>query len=222
MMAAVPAPMAPPAPAPARGGAPATASTSSSPIPAASLHTPLVTYQGALDLRVRDAAATIDAVIAAAESVGGYLSARQDDAVEVRVPSPRFRETMSKLEPLGEVAHRTVSAFDVTDEFHDAEVRLTSLRATRARLQELLQKAGSLAETLEVERELERVAQEIDRVEGRLELLKSKVAFSSLRVHVEAKPKGEAVAVVKKDKRSVDLPVKWLDEMGTDRLLTLR
>src|SRR5438552_15005406 len=163
------APMAPmaaaPPPAPARGATTAS-SASTSAIPAASVHAPLVTYSGELALRVdRDPAAAIDAIITAAESLGGYLASRRDASVEVRVPSARFREAMTKVAPMGEVTHRSVSATDVSDEFHDAEVRLANLRATRNRLQELLAKTGSLGDTLTVERELERVAQEIDRLE---------------------------------------------------------
>jgi hypothetical protein len=176
-----------------------------------------------MSLRVAgDAAPAIDAVIVAAEGLGGYLSARRDAGVEVRVPSARFRDAMAKIETLGEVTHRGVTATDVSDEFHDADVRLTNLRATRARLQELLSRAGSLGDTLTVERELERVAQEIDRLEGRLEYLKSRVAYSSLVVSVESRPKTGPVIVAKVPRRFVELPVKWLDEMGTDRLLTLR
>jgi hypothetical protein len=225
--------------APAPGLPPTTASTAPSPlaasksappapgagaaIPAASVRAPLVTYTGEMNLRVeKDASGAIDAIIGAAESVGGYLAARRDAAVEVRVPSPRFRDAIAKIEPLGEVTHRSVAATDVSDEFHDAEVRLENLRATRDRLQALLAQKGTLADTLAVEHELERVAMEIDRLEGRLEYLKSRVAYSSIAVTVEARRAPQAVITTLAPKRFVELPVKWLAELGVDRLLTLR
>ncbi len=187
------------------------------------MRAPLVTYTGEMNVRVeKDAAKSIDAIIGIAESFGGYLSARHDAAVEVRVPSAHFREAMARIEPLGEVTHRSVAATDVSDEFHDAEVRLQNLRATRARLEGLLSKSGTLADTLAVERELERVALEIDRLEGRLEYLKSRVAYSSIAVSVEARRAPEVVATKAAPKRFVELPVAWLGELGVDRLLTLR
>ena len=190
--------------------------------PSASLRAPLVTYSGQLDLRVNDAPTrAIDAVVGVAESVGGYLSTRGDASVEVRVPSARFREAMTRLEPLGEVTHRSVTATDVSDEFHDAEVRLQNLRATRARQEGLLAHAGSLADTLAVERELERVALEIDRIEGRLEYLKSRVAYSSITVNVEALPLTPKVALGATPKRFIAIPVAWLGDLGVERLLTL-
>jgi hypothetical protein len=176
-----------------------------------------------MSLRVeKDAPGSIDAIIGVAESVGGYLAARHDASVEVRVPSPRFREAMGKIEPLGEVTHRSVTATDVSEEFHDAEVRLQNLRATRARLEGLLSHSGTLADTLAVERELERVALEIDRLEGRLEYLKSRVAYSSIVVGVDAAHPLEAKTTGAAPKRFVELPVPWLGELGVDRLLTLR
>lgn len=208
-----------PASAPATGSG-VTASTSAS-LPEASLRAPLVTYAGELDLRVdKDAPASIDAIIRVAESVGGYLGSRNDAAVEVRVPSQRFREALGRIEPLGEVSHQSVTATDVSDEFHDAEVRLQNLRATRARLEELLTHSGTLSDTLAVERELERVSLEIDRIEGRIEYLKSRIAFSSIAVRVTAVHVDPVKGTVAR--RFVELPVAWLGELGVDRLLTLR
>ena len=198
------------------------ASTAASP-PAASLRAPLVTYTGEMALRVeKNTPATLDAVVAIAESMGGYMAGRQDDRVEVRVPSARFRETLGKIEPLGEVTHRSVQATDVTDEFHDAEVRLQNLRATRTRLEGLLGQSKTLVDTLAVERELERVAQEIDRLEGRLEFLKARIAYSSIAVSVEARTTTLVAVTPLAPKRFVELPVDWLGELGVDRLVTLR
>lgn len=196
--------------------------TTSSP-PAASLRAPLVTYAGEMALRVeKNTPVTLDAVVAIAESMGGYMAARQDERVEVRVPSARFRDALSKIEPLGEVTHRSVQATDVSDEFHDAEVRLQNLRATRARLEGLLGQSKTLVDTLAVERELERVAQEIDRLEGRLEFLKARIAYSSIAVAVEARESTEVAVTAAAPKRFVELPIDWLGELGVDRLVTLR
>ena len=88
--------------------------------------------------------------LSASQNFGTAERLKRDAAVEVRVPSPRFREAMAKIEPLGEVTHRSVAATDVSDEFHDGEVRLQNLRATRTRLEALLTHTGTLADTLAV------------------------------------------------------------------------
>ena len=175
--------------------------------------------------------ALLDKVIALAEQMGGRIQARRDASVVVAIPSARFREGMSRLDTLGAVTHRSVSAQDVSEEFHDAEVRLTNLRATRKRLEEFLARAGNIQDTLTVERELERVAQEIDRLQGRIHYLSERAAMSQITVSVAAKPKAQ-VLVVKEPpppppppptppRRAIDLPVKWLGELGAEGLRKL-
>lgn len=225
-------PPAPSSPAPVRAKtAPATTSAASTGSPSAgsegtratSAPEQTIIYTGAIAMLVDDGKVpeTIDHAVDAAESVGGFLAARRDTSCQVRVPSPRFREALGKLEKLGTVTHRSVSAQDVGEEMHDAEVQLTNLRATRQRLQEILAKAGSMGDTLAVERELERVSMDIDRVEGRLRFLRSRTAFSDITVDVAARPKDHPVVAQPAPPRTVELPVDWLTTIGASRLLNL-
>jgi hypothetical protein len=105
-------------------------------------------------------------------------------------------------------------------------VRLVNLRATRIRLQEFLAKAPNIQDMLTVERELERVAQEIDRMEGRLEFLRTRAAMSLISVHLTPKPKSAALVVTPPPPppalRTVDIPVPWVGQIGIDPLLSLR
>jgi hypothetical protein len=185
----------------------------------------MIIYAGELQMRV-DASrvtATLDGAIDAAEALGGYFAARNDASVQLRIPSARFRESLARLESLGAVTHRAIRASDVSEEHHDFEVRLANLRATRARMQELLSRAASMSDTLTVERELERVAQEIDGIEGKLAFLESHAAFSQIDLAVEAKPlPAVAQAADPPPPRLVDLPIPWLGALGVGRLLTLR
>jgi len=172
---------------------------------------------------------TIDRIIDVAESVGGHIASRKDLSVQIKVPSASFRDAMTKIEAIGGVVNRSVSADDVSEEFHDLEVRLVNLRATRARLQEFLAKAPAIADMLTVERELERVAQEIDRSEGRLEFLRTRASMSAITVALTPKPKADLVVVTPPPPppppaklRTVELPIRWISEIGIDPLLSLR
>src|SRR5439155_12050059 len=121
------------APSKATAGAMAPRNAKSVEVPVEASHAPLIIYAGELQMTTDEEriASTIDKAIDVAESFGGYLAARKDASVEVRVPSAHFREALTKLETLGAVVHRSVSANDVSEEVHDAEVRLLNLRATR-------------------------------------------------------------------------------------------
>jgi hypothetical protein len=134
---------------------------------------------------------------------------------------------MSKIDELGGVTSRSVQADDVSEEFHDLEVRLTNLRATRARLHELMAKATNVNEMLVVERELERIAQEVDKIEGRLEFLRTRAAMSTISVAFTAKPKpvapiAAATPTAPTSPRRVELPIGWMNDVGIDRVMTLK
>lgn len=228
-------PMAPPAPAPppaqasskaaAAPGKPADAKSAKNAGP--SHRAAVVIFEGDMKMNADEEAIpkTIDAIIDIAEAAGGNLAARKDASVTIKVPSATFRETMTKIDALGGVTSRSVKADDVSEEFHDLEVRLANLKATRARLQEFLAKAGDIPNMLTVERELERVAQEVDRIEGRLEFLRTRAAMSQISVALTAKPKVAPVVAsgpARSSPEHVDLPIPWVEKVGLEKLLTLK
>lgn len=187
---------------------------------------PLLIYIGDLQGQVDEGTipATIDKVIDIAESLGGYLAGRKDTSVQVRIPSQRFREGFTRIEGLSEVLHRSVSADDVSEQYSDLEVRLLNLRATHRRLQEFLARSGTIQDMLTVGKELERVAGEMEQIEGKMRFLRSRAAFSLITVTLQNKPK--QIAKVVEDKpppppREVELPIDWLPRVGLDNLLKL-
>jgi len=190
---------------------------------------PLLIYTGNVGMEVAEPAViapTIDKVIDLAESFGGYLAARTDTSVVIRVPSRNFRDALTGLEKLGEVKRRSVNAEDVSEQYHDLEVRLANLKTVQKRLQEFLAKAANVNEALQVEHELERIGQEIDRIEGRMRFLKARATFSTITVDITAKPKQQVVVAQgpppPPPPRAADLPIDWLARVGLETLLTLR
>jgi len=76
------------------------------------------------------------------------------------------------------------SGRDVTEEYIDLEARLRNLRRQEERLLEILDRAESVKDVLEVERELGRVRGEIERLEGRLRYLSNRVEFATITVEL--------------------------------------
>jgi hypothetical protein len=190
---------------------------------------PLLIYTGNVGMEASEPAvipATIDKIIDLAESFGGYLAARSDSSVVVRIPSGHFRDAMTALEKLGDVKRRSVNAEDVSEQFHDLEVRLANLKTVQKRLQDFLAKAANVNEALQVEHELERIGQEIDRIEGRMRFLRARATFSTITVDITAKPKQQIVVAQgpppPPPPRTADLPIDWLSRIGLETLLTLR
>jgi hypothetical protein len=103
----------------------------------------------------------------------------------LRVPSATLEATLDTLARFGRVERRSVAATDVTTEAQDLDARVVSLRATRDRLRQLLERAASVADIAAVEAQLSRVQQDLDSLEGRLKALRTDVALSALTVDLD-------------------------------------
>jgi hypothetical protein len=128
----------------------------------------------------------------AAERVGGYVGnanvvagweQHRTAVLEVKVPAARFDDLVAGLRPLGRVESVNVSAQDVGEEFVDMTARIANARRLEERLIDLLaNRTGKLQDVLNVERELARVREEIERHEGRLRYLRARTSLSTLSV----------------------------------------
>lgn len=176
---------------------------------------PILIYTADFVLSVYETQRTIDAVQAFAERSGGFLSKRSDTSITVRVPADRFQDAVTEIQALGEVVRRNVASEDVTDEYRDLEVQLKNAIAMRDRFAAMLAKATTVAESLELERELGRVTAVIERVRGRLKVLADLAAYSTITVEVQRKHS----AIMKEG--PFNLPLPWLDNVGLPRLMRL-
>jgi uncharacterized protein DUF4349 len=105
--------------------------------------------------------------------------------LQLKVPASRFDDLTQGLEPLGRLQFVNVSAEDVSEEFVDLTARVANGRRLEDRLVELLRtRTGKLQDVLSVERELARVREEIERMEGRMRFLKTSVQLSTLSVNL--------------------------------------
>jgi hypothetical protein len=175
---------------------------------------PLLIYTAVLTLAVFGVDAALQQVEALARDAGGYLLERNDNRITVRIPAPRFRATLDGIGKLGDELHRQVSARDVSEEYADLGIRLRNAEVMRQRLEALLAKAIKIEEALAVERELERVAQTIEQIKGRLKVLGELITFSTITVNFQPR----SVAPVNS---AVALPFPWLRELGLNHLLSL-
>lgn len=159
-----------------------------------SLRPPMLIRDGTVRIEVETLDTAVSAVRALAVRLGGHvanvsmhLGERQyrEATITLRIPADRFDEAMGGLEPLGDLDVVEVRTEDVGEEYVDLERRLANARRLEARLLELLTtRTGELEDVLAVERELARVREQVERFEGRLRYLRTRVAVSTLAVTV--------------------------------------
>jgi hypothetical protein len=138
----------------------------------------MVIRTGVTSIEVQTLDTAIQRVRQLAERVGGYVGntttqtgkgQARSATLELKIPAARFDEAVSGLSPLGEIESVNVQAEDVGEEFVDLSARATNGKRLEERLLALLAaKTGKLEEVVSVERELARVREEIERLDGRL------------------------------------------------------
>jgi hypothetical protein len=135
-------------------------------------------------LKIRQLAAQFGGYIANSSITGGKDQIRQA-TLELKIPGQRYDEAVGSLSNIGKVETVTSNAQDVGEEFVDVTARVNNAKRLEDRLISLLaNRTGKLDEVLRVERELARVREEIERYEGRLRYLTSRVAMSTLSITV--------------------------------------
>jgi hypothetical protein len=171
--------------------------------PIRSIATSMIIRSGTASIAIDTLDVAIGRLRDLAVRTGGYIANTDIQAVEggvrnatmeIKVPADRFDELLRGLTPLGRVEQVTVSAQDVGEEFSDITARVANGHRLEQRLTELIAtRTGKLSDVLEIERELARVREEIERMQGRLRYLEAHAAVSSLtvRIHEPAPLVGE-------------------------------
>ncbi len=129
-----------------------------------------------------------------AERNGGFVSHSESYAdpegkisrgrITIRVPAERFDFILNEIKGLGTVMNLTVSGYDVTEEYVDLEARLRNLQAQEKVLLGLMEEAETVADSIEVQRELSIVQGDIEVLRGRLNYLDDRVSFSTIDVYL--------------------------------------
>jgi hypothetical protein len=144
----------------------------------------MMAYTSGFTLTVKKQSTALDEIKKLAESLGGYLVSSARGNMKLKIPVAKADEFLKKSGNYGKMSDFRISAEDLTDTITDLGVRLDNLRKLRTRLTELLAKARNVEEMLKVERELNRVTTEIERIDTQLQNNKNRVAFVTFDVAV--------------------------------------
>ncbi len=103
--------------------------------------------------------------------------------LSIRIPTGNFQSFINSIsEGVAYFDQRTINRQDVSEEFIDLQARLKAKRLLEDRYLELLKKANTVKEMLEIERELSNIREEIEAKQGRLEYLQNQVSMSTVTI----------------------------------------
>jgi hypothetical protein len=113
------------------------------------------------------------------------IGASREFSATVRVPAAQLGGLLGELRKLGHVEQETRTNEEVTDQYVDLQARLKSARASEQRMLELLAtRTGKLEDVLDAERELARIREEIESMEGQRILLTHRVNYATVEIQL--------------------------------------
>lgn len=148
--------------------------------------------RGNVSFESTDLSKTKHNISVAVKKYNGYISNENEykssdrisNSITVRIPSKNFDSFLTDISSdVEKFDNKNISVNDVTEEFLDVQARLKVKKSLEQRYNELLKKAKSVKEILEVEKELTNVRSDIESMEGRLKYLQNQVSFSTLSIN---------------------------------------
>jgi len=138
-----------------------------------------------LPARVEELVRQNDGYIASS-NLSGSAGDRRSGTWKIRVPVERFNAFLDAARTLGEVRRIGTNSQDVSEEYYDVEARIRNRKREEEQLLKLLaERTGELDDVLAVERELSRVREEVERLEGRLRVLQDLTALTTVTLTIE-------------------------------------
>ena len=108
---------------------------------------------------------------------------RVSTTLSVRIPAKDFDRVLEGIaKGVEKFERKNIQISDVTEQFLDVEARLKTKKALEIKYLEILKKARTVREILDVERELGKLRGDIEATEGKLKYLQNQVSFSTLNI----------------------------------------
>lgn len=113
-------------------------------------------------------------------------------SLTIRIPSVQFDGFIRDVESSNvDVTFKNIGGRDVTEEFVDIETRLQNKRNYLKRYNELVSRANTIKEILEIEEKIRVIEEEIESAQGRLNYLSNQTSFSTLSLNISKEKKYE-------------------------------
>ncbi len=157
-----------------------------------------IVRNGDLQLEAESPEQSQQKISAIAESKGGFVVESQQSSSDarsavrdvvtmtIRVPSAKFTEALDEIrKTASRVVVETVKSDDVTEEFIDIEAQLKAKKALEVQFLEIMKRANTVEDALDVQRQLAEVRGEIEKIEGRKRFLENQSSFSTIKIRLQ-------------------------------------
>jgi len=137
--------------------------------------------------------------------------------VIVKVLPENLDRILQKLRGLGELKNQTLGTENVTKVYFDTDARLKNAHVMEQRLIDMLNtKTGKVSDLLQVEKELGRVREEIEKMQGDLKYWDSQVQFATVTIALAEKDMEEPAAFLIKERSQLALYAPDVEKIYND------
>lgn len=153
-----------------------------------------IVKNGLLSILVNKIEDSISSIRLLANNLGGFVNSSQvyessggikSGNIVIRVPADKFEDAMAAVKKSAvKVEREDINAQDVTEQFVDLEARLRNFKAQETQYLEIMKKASTVDDILQVEQRLGDVRGQIEQIQGQLQFLSRQVDMSTITVSV--------------------------------------
>ena len=159
--------------------------------------------------------AAVQKITAFANEDRGYVATTSSEKQEngklkgqivVKVLPENLDRFLQKLRGLGELKNQTLGTEDITKAYFDTDARLKNARVMEQRLIDMLKKkSDDINDLLQVEKELGRVREQIEQMQGELKFWDSQVQFATVTISLAEKDLEEPAKFLLKERAQLAL-----------------
>ncbi len=153
-----------------------------------------IIYSANIELAVEDFSGVPDRVISLVKEYDAYVAdstlsgstgENRRGIWTIRVPVARFEDFVNAAKGLGELVKVATSSRDVSEEYYDVDARIRNKTKEDERLLKLLEeRPGKLEDVIAIERELSRVREELERMQGRMRVLQDLTSLTTVELTI--------------------------------------
>jgi Domain of unknown function (DUF4349) len=137
--------------------------------------------------------------------------------IVVKVLPENLDRFLQKLRGLGELKNQTLGTEDVTKAYFDTDARLKNARVMEQRLVEMLKKkSDDINDLLQVEKELGRVREQIEQMQGELKFWDLQVQFATVTISLAEKDMEEPAKFLLKERAQLALYTPEVEKVYND------
>src|SRR5881398_1804646 len=168
----------------------------------------------------------VQKITAVANEEHGYIATTDSEKqangklrgqVVVKVLPENLDLFLQKIRSLGELKKQTLGTEDVTKAYFDTDARLKNAHVMEQRLIDMLKtKTGKVSDLLQVEKELGRVREEIEKMQGELKYWDSQVQFATVTISLAEKDMEEPARFLLKERAQLALYAPDVEKIYND------